>query len=124
MHIFGKKFIDNINTLQYTKYTFNYNKARIFNLHPSLPYDDKLIGINSIDRAWKQYHNNERVVTGIMIHKLIPEVDEGNFVNIEVLDLTKCIGYSDYKIKMNIIEKKVVNNFLDIIINNCVSLFK
>ena len=124
MHILGKNFLDNINNLQFTKYGSNYNSARIFNLHPSLPFDDKLIGINSINRAWEQYSNNERVVTGIMIHKLIPEVDKGNYINIEVLDMTKCLGYFDYKIKMDLIEKKVVNSFLNIIINNCVILFK
>ena len=124
MHILGKNFINNINNLQYIKYGLNYNSARIFNLHPSLPFDDKLIGINSIDRAWKQYCNNERVVTGIMMHKLIPEVDKGEYININVLDMTKCLGYSDYKIKMNIIEKDVVQEFLDMVNNNCVSLFK
>ena len=124
MHILGKNFLDNINNLQFTKYGSNYNSARIFNLHPSLPFDDKLIGINSINRAWEQYSNNERVVTGIMIHKLIPEVDKGNYINIEVLDMTKCLGYFDYKIKMDLIEKKVVNSFLNIIINNCGILFK
>ena len=124
MHIFGKNFIDNINSLQFTKFDFQYNSTRIFNLHPSLPFDDKLIGTNSIDRAWKQYCNNERVVTGIMMHKLIPEVDKGNYINLEVLNITKCLGYSDYKIKMNNIEKKVVNEFLNIIINDITHLYK
>ena len=58
------------------------------------------------------------------MHKLIPEVDKGEYININVLDMTKCLGYSDYKIKMNIIEKDVVQEFLDMVHNDCVSLFK
>ena len=124
MHILGKKFIDNINDLQCTKSDIKQNSIKIFNLHPSLPFDDKLIGTNSITRAWEQFSNNERVVTGIMIHELIPEVDKGNYINVEVLDITKCFGYPDYKNKMNLIEKNTVNTFLETIVNNCVILFK
>ena len=48
----------------------------------------------------------------------------GNYINLEVLNITKCLGYSDYKIKMNNIEKKVVNEFLNIIINDITHLYK
>lgn len=124
MHILGKKFLDELNKIQFSKHNSNYKSYKIFNLHPSLPFDNKLIGTNAIDRAWAQYLNCERVVSGVMIHELIDRVDEGNYFNVEVINLTQCIGISDFKMKMFHLEKNVVNTFLYMIINNISIVFK
>ena len=105
MHILGKKFIQNFNSLG----------VNIYNLHPSLPNDNKLIGINSIDRAYRQFLEGHRVFTGIMIHEVIPEVDKGRCLVYNCLRINENIEL--YKLEINMIEKKTLLDFIKILKN-------
>lgn len=94
------------------------NNIKLINLHPSLPEDNKLIGLNSVERAYQQFLRGERVITGIMVHNIIMDVDKGKPIYWDSLDISKCKNKKEYLLKINMIEKKVVVNALIKVINN------
>lgn len=60
----------------------------IINLHPSLHGD--LVGAKCIERAWEEFQNGKRTKTGVMIHYVIPEVDEGEPIVQEEVSIEGC----------------------------------
>lgn len=103
MHILGKNFIN----------YFTSRGIKILNLHPSLPGDNYLIGMNSIDRAWQQYLEHDRTNTGVMIHNVIPEVDKG--IPIIWKSILIPDNYKKYILKFNLEEKKLVCDLLNLL---------
>lgn len=104
MHILGESFINN-------------NKP-IYNLHPSLPFDNKLVGINSIERAWKQSLNGSRLFTGAMIHKVTTILDEGEIIFYKAMKIEISKGYFNYKTIFSNLEKYVILRGINIITSN------
>ncbi|MFT5432601.1 MAG: phosphoribosylaminoimidazolecarboxamide formyltransferase/IMP cyclohydrolase [Myxococcota bacterium] len=49
--------------------------GRVINLHPALPGD--LPGLHAIERAFEEAQRGERTSTGIMVHRVVPEIDAG-----------------------------------------------
>lgn len=105
-YILGQNFISECD---------NY-KIQIINLHPSLPNDEKLIGLNCIDRAYTQYLNGERKKTGIMIHYVIKEVDKGKKIVSNELDIDSCKSKEEYYEKIDKLEKKTVIDAINMLI--------
>ncbi|KAK3700130.1 Bifunctional purine biosynthetic protein ADE5,7 [Vermiconidia calcicola] len=60
----------------------------IINLHPSLHGD--LIGANCIQRAWDEFQAGKRTKTGVMVHYVIAEVDMGEAVVQQEVDMEGC----------------------------------
>lgn len=90
---------------------------KLINLHPSLPGDEKLIGVNCIERAYQLYLTGERVNTGIMVHYIIADVDKGEPIYWDSLDMSTCNDKEDYLQKIDVIEKNVVVIAFNKIIN-------
>ena len=104
MHILGESFINN-------------NKP-IYNLHPSLPFDNKLVGINSIDRAWTQSLSGSRLFTGAMIHRVTTILDEGEIIFYKAIKIEISKGHLYYKNIFSILEKYVLLRGIQIITTN------
>ncbi|KAJ3033789.1 hypothetical protein HDV00_005830 [Rhizophlyctis rosea] len=66
MHILSPKFLQ------------SFPDGRIINLHPALP--GAFDGAHAIERAFQAYKEGKITETGVMIHKVIPEVDRGEVV--------------------------------------------
>lgn len=62
--------------------------VKIINLHPSLHKD--LIGAGCIERAWEEFEQGKRTKTGIMIHYVIAEVDLGEPIVQQEVDIQGC----------------------------------
>lgn len=97
-YILGENFISNCQD----------NNIKIINLHPSLPNDNKLIGLHSIERAYQQYLDGEREITGIMVHNVIKEVDKGEAIVSNEINIRLCESKKDYLEKIDKLEKKTV----------------
>ncbi|RKO98022.1 phosphoribosylglycinamide formyltransferase, partial [Caulochytrium protostelioides] len=67
MHILSPAFLDTMGAT-----------CPVINLHPALPgaYD----GIDAIGRAFRDFQAGKTQHTGIMVHRVIPEVDRGDVV--------------------------------------------
>ncbi|CAK1367912.1 unnamed protein product [Cercospora beticola] len=65
----------------------------IINLHPSLPGD--LVGAGCIERAWEEFEKKKRTKTGVMVHYVIREVDLGEPIVWEEVDMRGCEKMED-----------------------------
>ena len=71
----------------------------IINLHPSKPGD--LVGAGCIKRAWDEFEAGKRTETGIMIHYVIEEVDMGEPIISEAIDITGCESLEDLEVRIH-----------------------
>ena len=72
-HIFTPKFIQAF--------------PNLINIHPALP--NHIIGLNCIQKALNKYKSGELKETGVMIHKIIEDLDRGevlNYVKVPIYD--------------------------------------
>ncbi|GMM35915.1 phosphoribosylglycinamide formyltransferase [Saccharomycopsis crataegensis] len=74
----------------------------IINLHPALP--GQFEGINAIERSWKAAQDGEVDKTGIMIHKVIPEVDKGEPLLVKELSVIKGETLEEYEARVHAAE--------------------
>lgn len=63
-------------------------KIPVINLHPSL-YGD-LVGTHCIERAWEEWKRGERKKTGVMVHYVIAEVDMGQAIVQQEVEIEGC----------------------------------
>lgn len=74
----------------------------IINLHPALP--GAFDGTHAIERAWKAGQDGEITKAGIMIHKVITEVDRGEPILVKQLDIIKGESLEDYEQRVHALE--------------------
>lgn len=74
----------------------------IINLHPALPgaYD----GTHAIDRCWKDGQDGKITKGGVMIHKVIAEVDRGEPILVCEIDLKIGESLDDYEDRVHKVE--------------------
>lgn len=78
----------------------------IINLHPALP--GAFDGTHAIERAWKAGQNGEIKTAGVMIHKVIKEVDRGEPVLVKELDLRQGESLDDYESRVHDLEHEAI----------------
>jgi len=81
----------------------------IINLHPALP--GKFPGANSIEYAFNQYQEGEITQTGIMVHKVIEELDAG-----EVIDYMEIPIFKEDT--LHLLKKRVQSNEKPLLLNS------
>ncbi|RCK67268.1 Phosphoribosylglycinamide formyltransferase [Candida viswanathii] len=74
----------------------------IINLHPALP--GAFDGTHAIDRCWKAGQDGEITKGGVMIHRVIAEVDRGAPILIKELDLIKGESLEEYEDRVHKVE--------------------
>ncbi|KAJ3049389.1 hypothetical protein HK097_009617 [Rhizophlyctis rosea] len=75
MHILSPQFLS------------SFSDGRIINLHPALP--GAFDGAHAIERAFEAFQKGEITETGVMVHKVIPEVDRGEVVLVRSVPIHK-----------------------------------
>lgn len=78
----------------------------IINLHPALP--GAFAGIKAIERAYEAGQKGEITKGGVMIHKVIAEVDEGDPLLVKELDLKKEETLEQYESRVHDIEHEAI----------------
>ena len=74
MHVFGDGFL-------------NLVPVPVINLHPALP--GAFDGANAIQRAYDAFQNGEITHTGVMVHRVIKDVDKGEPVIVKEVEIFK-----------------------------------
>ncbi|RCK54855.1 Phosphoribosylglycinamide formyltransferase [Candida viswanathii] len=74
----------------------------IINLHPALP--GAFDGTHAIDRCWKAGQDGEITKGGVMIHRVIAEVDRGAPILVKELDLIKGESLEEYEDRVHKVE--------------------
>lgn len=88
----------------------------IINLHPALP--GAFDGTHAIERAWKAGQAGEITEAGIMIHKVICEVDRGEPILVKKLDIIKGELVEDYETRVHDLEHKAIVEGTNITLQN------
>jgi formyltetrahydrofolate-dependent phosphoribosylglycinamide formyltransferase len=93
MHILSQEFL-----LKFTN--------DVINLHPALPgcFD----GAQSIERAFEAFKKGEIKHTGVMVHKVIPEVDRGEPILQRVVDIYPEDSISDLETRIHALEHELL----------------
>lgn len=81
-------------------------KLPIINLHPALP--GQFAGINAIERAWEAGQAGKIDTAGVMIHKVITEVDEGEPLVVKEIPLHKNETLEAYTERVHSVEHEAI----------------
>ncbi|ODV72632.1 phosphoribosylglycinamide formyltransferase [Cyberlindnera jadinii NRRL Y-1542] len=73
--------------------------VQIINLHPALP--GAFDGTHAIERAWKAGQDGEITKGGLMIHKVIQQVDAGEPLLVKEIDIVKGETVEEYEEKVH-----------------------
>ncbi|TPX55603.1 hypothetical protein PhCBS80983_g05175 [Powellomyces hirtus] len=94
MHILSSEFIQ------------QFPAGRMINLHPALP--GAFDGAHAIDRAFQAFQNGTIKETGVMIHKVIPEVDRGEVVLQEVVPIKSDDTLASLEDRIHAVEHRLI----------------
>lgn len=78
----------------------------VINLHPALP--GAFDGINAIPRAYEAFKSGNVECTGVMVHKVIPQVDKGESIVVEKVPIYSSDSLSDLEERIHQVEHKLI----------------
>ncbi|WPK26157.1 hypothetical protein PUMCH_003505 [Australozyma saopauloensis] len=90
----------------------------IINLHPALP--GAFDGTHAIDRAWQAGQDGTISKGGVMIHRVIAEVDRGEPVLVKELDLKKEETLEEYEERVHSVEHKAIVEGTNIVLKELI----
>ena len=85
MHVFGNAFLEEVEK----------QNVPVINLHPALP--GAFDGVNAIQRAFEAFARGEIDHSGVMVHRVIREVDRGEPVLVRTVDIRKEDTLEDFE---------------------------
>ncbi|KAI9103289.1 phosphoribosylglycinamide formyltransferase [Phlyctochytrium arcticum] len=84
----------------------HFHPGQIINLHPALP--GAFDGAHAIDRAYAAFKAGDIKETGVMVHKVIPEVDRGEVVLQEAVPILKTDTLEDLENRIHSVEHGLI----------------
>jgi phosphoribosylglycinamide formyltransferase len=105
MHIFTPSFLSPIASASPSP-PFTTPGIRVINLHPALP--GEFAGANAIERAWEAGRKGEIKRTGIMIHELIEEVDAGEAILTQEVEIREGETLDELADRMHKVEHRLI----------------
>jgi phosphoribosylglycinamide formyltransferase len=109
MHVFGDAFLDNLNGV--ANGAIPKDEELVFpvpmiNLHPALPgeYD----GANALDRAWDDYQAGKIVRTGVMVHRVVKQVDAGQSILTREIPFREGESKDEFETRLHSVEWEAI----------------
>ncbi|KAG9284043.1 hypothetical protein G9A89_022817 [Geosiphon pyriformis] len=84
----------------------SYFPDKVINLHPALP--GQFDGANAIERAFTAYKKGDIKFTGVMVHKVIPEVDKGEPLLVEKVLISESDTIEDLEARIHSVEHRLI----------------
>ncbi|CAH1758676.1 4962_t:CDS:1 [Entrophospora sp. SA101] len=110
MHILSNEF------LKFFQKNEGNEETPIINLHPALP--GQFDGANAIERAYEAFKKGEINKTGVMVHKVIVDVDKGQPLLIEEVPILDSDTLNDLESRIHSVEHRLIvsaiNNYFNI----------
>jgi formyltetrahydrofolate-dependent phosphoribosylglycinamide formyltransferase len=79
---------------------------RVVNLHPALP--GQFPGKDAIRRAWEAGQRGEVREAGVMVHRVVPEIDAGPVIAQEVVPLVPGEALAELEARMHAVEHRLL----------------
>ncbi|KDQ50244.1 hypothetical protein JAAARDRAFT_200134 [Jaapia argillacea MUCL 33604] len=107
MHVLGESFLDEMYHPSEAGGEESERKPiPVINLHPALP--GTFDGTHAIERAYAAWQNGEITKTGVMVHRVIREVDRGEPVLVSELDFRDGDSLEVFEERLHGVEWKVI----------------
>lgn len=88
---------------------------RVINLHPALP--GNFPGTNAIQRAYDAFQRGEIKRTGVMVHRVIPEIDAGPVVTMEPVPIFADDTIDELEARIHHVEHNLIVAAVDLVLN-------
>ncbi|KZT27956.1 phosphoribosylglycinamide formyltransferase [Neolentinus lepideus HHB14362 ss-1] len=127
MHVLGEGFLDVVSGLRVLEGESKLQKPiPVINLHPALP--GAFDGVNAIERAFEAFQNGEIDKAGVMVHRVIKEVDRGEPVIVREVEIRKGEPIEAFEDRLHRMEweiiveatKKILDEIKPVKVCNCV----
>ena len=106
MHVLGEKFLEQVER----------ENVPVINLHPALP--GAFDGVNSIHRAFDAFGRGEIEHSGVMVHRVIREVDRGEPVLVRTVEIRKEDTLEDFEQRLHQTEWGVIVEATQIVLES------
>jgi formyltetrahydrofolate-dependent phosphoribosylglycinamide formyltransferase len=93
MHVLSPAFLDQF-------------PGRVMNLHPALP--GQFAGTHAIERAFEAFQRGQIEYTGVMVHRVIPEVDAGPVIAAETVPIYPADTLADLESRIHAAEHRLL----------------
>ncbi|KAJ6612137.1 formyl transferase [Mycena sp. CBHHK59/15] len=100
MHVFGDGFLELANQAK------GGQGVPVINLHPALP--GAFDGTNAIERAYEAFHNGEITHSGVMVHRVVKDVDRGEPLIVRKVLLTEGEGVEAFAKRLHTVEWEII----------------
>ena len=110
MHVLSEKFLEQVER----------ENVPVINLHPALP--GAFDGVNSIHRAFDAFGRGEVEHSGVMVHRVIREVDRGEPVLVRTVEIRKEDTLEDFEKRVHQTEWGVIVEATKIVLESQVGL--
>ncbi|TDL27731.1 phosphoribosylglycinamide formyltransferase [Rickenella mellea] len=107
MHVLGERFLDVVSgsaTLEGEVQVEN--PIPVINLHPALP--GAFAGANGIDRAFEAFQKGEITKSGVMVHRVIKEVDRGEPIIVRDVEIVKGETLEQFEERLHRVEWEII----------------
>lgn len=89
---------------------------RVVNLHPAMP--GAFPGTDAIARAHAAFHRGEIKRTGVMVHKVVAEVDAGPVVVMEPVPIFRGESVAELEERVHLVEHNLIVAAVDLILGD------
>ena len=103
MHILSPIFLDRFKGI-----------LGMINLHPALP--GEFDGVHSIARAFQAHLEGKITETGVMVHRVIIELDKGEVIVVEKVPILKEDSIENLEDRMRVVEHRLIVRALEILL--------
>ncbi|KAH7921048.1 phosphoribosylglycinamide formyltransferase [Leucogyrophana mollusca] len=107
MHIMSEGFLDVLNGTKVLEGEERVEKAiPVINLHPALP--GAFDGANAIERAYEAFQKGEITTSGVMVHRVVKEVDRGQPLIIREVEIKKGEPIEEFEKRLHTVEWEII----------------
>lgn len=107
MHILGEEFLDVMNGLKApTGEDIVETPIPVINLHPALP--GAFDGAGAVERAFEAFQRGEIDHSGVMVHRVVKEVDRGEPVIVREVEIKKGETLATFEERLHKMEWEVI----------------
>jgi len=109
MHILGDGFLELVDGRKRVEDNDELSVTEpipVINLHPALP--NQFDGAGAIGRAYEAFQKGEITHSGVMIHRVVKDVDKGEPVIVRQVDFVKGESIEEYETRLHLVEHEII----------------
>jgi len=109
MHVFGDGFLDPVSgvaPVNSPDHSTSRRSIPVINLHPALP--GAFDGANAIQRAYDAFQRGEITHSGVMVHRVVKEVDRGEPLIVREVEMNKGESIEVFEERLHKVEWEII----------------